>query len=86
MFEISYSRHSNKVLQTLDKHLAERILEKIKLLQHYPISHDTKRIEGQQRKFRLRVGKYRVLYEIDWDNGLIIIENIDKRSRIYHHP
>nr|QNO54303.1 hypothetical protein FGBIHFOD_00043 [Methanosarcinales archaeon ANME-1 ERB7] len=32
---------------------------------------------------RVRVGDYRILYEIYQDKNAVLIVNIDKRSRIY---
>lgn len=83
MFEIDYSPSSKKFLQTQDKFLSERILEKIKLLQEAPVPHNAVRVEGQNRTFRIRIGKYRVLYEIKWELKIIYIKGVDKRSRIY---
>lgn len=84
MFDIQYSRQAVKFLKSLDKTLVSRILMKIEKLKHDPISHDSKIVEGYSEKlFRVRVGDYRVLYEIDYKGNLIGIVKIDKRSRVY---
>ena len=84
MFDIQYSRQAVKFLKSLDKTLVSRILIKIEKLKHDPISHDSKIVEGYSEKlFRVRVGDYRVLYEIDYKGNLIGIVKIDKRSRVY---
>ncbi|KAF5410404.1 MAG: hypothetical protein C5S43_04800 [Candidatus Methanocomedens sp.] len=57
---------------------------KIEKLKHDPISHDSKIVEGYSEKlFRVRVGDYRILYEVDYNGNLIGIIKIDKRSRVY---
>ena len=33
--------------------------------------------------FRIRVGDYRILYEVDYRNNLIGIVKIDKKPRVY---
>ena len=48
-----------------------------------PIIHDTKTVEGSKGLFRIRVGDYRILYEVDYRNNLIGVIKIDKRRRIY---
>ena len=42
-----------------------------------------KKIVNREGTFRLRIGDYRVLYEIKWANKIIIIAKIDKRPKIY---
>ena len=84
MFEIKYSRQAIKFIKSLDKKLALRIFSKIEKLKHEPIQHDSKRVEGYSEKlFRVRVGKYRILYEVDFKDNLIGIVKIDRRERVY---
>lgn len=45
---------------------------------------DTKRLTDELSQFwRLRVGKYRVIYRPDPDNGELIAEFLDTRSEVY---
>jgi mRNA interferase RelE/StbE len=84
MFDVKYSRQALKFLKLLDQKLVIRILTKIEGLKEDPIQHDSKRIEGYSEKlFRVRVGDYRILYEVDYKGNLIGIVKIDKRSKIY---
>ncbi len=84
MFDIKYSKQAVKFLKSLDKKLVSRILIKIEKLREEPIQHDSKRIEGYNKKlFRIRVGDYRILYEVDHKGNLIGIIKIGKRSRVY---
>ncbi len=84
MFDIQYSRQVVKFLKSLDKTFVSRILTKIEKLKHNPISHDSKIVEGYSEKlFWVRVGDYRILYEVDYNGNLIGIVKIDKRSRVY---
>jgi len=86
MFDVKYSRQAAKFLKSLDKTTVSRILTKIEKLKHDPFSHDSKIIEGYSEKlFRVRVGDYRILYEVDYNDNLIGIVKIDKRSRAYLH-
>jgi mRNA interferase RelE/StbE len=82
-FNISYSNRSKKFLNKADKVLVKRLIEKIEKLRENPIIHDTKTVEGSKSLFRVRVGDYRILYEVDYKNNLIGIIKIDKRPRVY---
>ena len=59
------------------------MIERIENLRETPITHDTKTVEGSKGLFRVRVGDYRILYEVDYRNNLIGIIKIDKRPRVY---
>jgi len=83
MFKISYSNQADKFLKKAEKITAKRLLEKIEKLQKEPIIHDTKAIEGSKNLFRVRVGDYRILYEIDYKEKIIGIVKIDKRENVY---
>jgi mRNA interferase RelE/StbE len=80
MLNISYSNRPKKFLKKADKILVKRLIEKIE----NPITHDTKTVEGSKGLFRVRVGDYRILYEVDYRNNLIGIIKIDKRPRVYN--
>jgi mRNA interferase RelE/StbE len=84
MFNVKYSRKAVRFLKSLDKTTVSRILTKIEKLKHNPFSHDSKIVEGYSEKlFRVRVGDYRILYEVDYNGNLLGIVKIDKRSRVY---
>ncbi|MBU4501221.1 MAG: type II toxin-antitoxin system RelE/ParE family toxin [Nanoarchaeota archaeon] len=63
--------------------LKERVLSKIKILIFDPVPHNAVRVIGEERTFRIRIGDYRVLYEILWKKNEILIAVIDKRPRAY---
>ncbi|WP_394298292.1 type II toxin-antitoxin system RelE/ParE family toxin [Methanosarcina barkeri] len=49
-----------------------------------PFLHDSKKIYGTSEKlFRIRVGDFRILYRIDYEEIIIIIINVDSRKRVY---
>jgi mRNA interferase RelE/StbE len=75
-----YSRTSLKYLQGLEKKATRKLLNSIKNL---PFEGDIKKVKGKkvQNIFRLRVGKYRVLYFQEKD--VIKILKIDTRGYVY---
>lgn len=84
MFEVKYSNNAERFLKKAEKQIVKRILKKIEKLREEPFPSKVKRVKGVEEKlFRVRVGDYRILYEIDNDNNLIGIVNIDKRETIY---
>lgn len=84
MFETAYSNQARSFLKKCDKKLSERILEKIEELMITPILRETIVVEGYKEKlYRVRVGDYRILYEVDFKNNKLGIVKIDKRGRAY---
>ena len=83
-FEIHLSSRSHKFLKGVDSTTYDRIVRKIEALANDPFLSDAKKIVGRKEKLhRVRVGDYRILYEIYQDKNAVLIVNIDKRSRIY---
>ena len=82
-FDLSYSNQARKFLKKADKILIKRLLDKMESLRTKPVIHDSKAVEGAKNLFRVRVGPYRVLYEVDYKNNSIGIVRIDKRARVY---
>ena len=84
MFIVEYSQQALKFLKKSEKTLAQRLAKKIEELKTNPVSHDTKTIQGYKEKlFRIRLGDYRILYEVDHSNNKIGIVKIDKRESVY---
>lgn len=84
MLDIAYSNQAKKLIKKADKILAKRLLDEIESLTEKPFTKDTKPVEGYKEKvFRVRVGDYRILYEVDYQNNKLGIIKIDNRSKVY---
>ena len=79
-WEIQWTPKSSKFLKNLDTESATRILNKIEFLKENPFRY-VEHYEGEYHK--LRIGDYRALIDIDFENKIIIIQVLDKMSRIY---
>ena len=84
MLEILLDAQPEKFLRKCEKVLFKRIVEKLKGLKQNPVPHDSKRVIGYELPtFRVRVGKYRILYRINYDDMKVIVVKIDHRESIY---
>ena len=70
-----------KDLKKLDKSDAIKILQTIKKLEDYPYISNVKKLTNHYPPFRLRIGDYRVLFDIEEDK--IIVSNIKHRKEAY---
>lgn len=56
--------------------------EKIKSLAGQPRQHKTEKLKGVEG-YRLRVGKYRILYDIDEQSKTVTIHRVQHRKEVY---
>ena len=84
-FKIFYSSSAEKFLEKLEKQISKRILDKIEKLSENPVPSNSRRIlVNKELIFRIRIGDFRVLYNINHQENKIIIININKRAKIYN--
>mgnify|MGYP001626303207 CR=1 FL=1 len=85
MFRIEFSSRAEKEIKKL-KMYKEKLLEALKILSIDPIPirfYDVKKLKGLENAFRIRIGKIRMVYVIDWKNKVIIIAKVGFRERVY---
>lgn len=85
--QIQYSKQATKFIATLDSQTKRRIKEAIEGLTELPPIGDIKRMQGYSIiTYRLRIGKYRVVYRYDVNTKqqrILFISDIDSRGDIY---
>lgn len=80
-YEIEFKPRAIKDLQSLSQAVAQRIVEKIEAMRTDLVG-DVKRLTNFTPEYRLRVGDYRVLFEIEADK--IVIYRVKHRSDAYN--
>ena len=86
MLSIRLEKPAEKFIEKLkDKNILKRVLNKIDKLKENPFPSESIRVEEYKKDkiFRVRVGDYRILYYVNYEDALIVIINIDERSRVY---
>lgn len=64
-----------------DRDLLERIDKKILSLSNNPRQHGSENLEGDT--YRVRVGKYRIIYEVDDDSHSVSVTRVRHRREVY---
>ncbi len=87
-FEVRVRKEVIKEAKKLSKTHRRRLADFIKILESNPIPlefFDVKPIKGKKgkKKYRLRLGNYRIFYEIFWKEKIIIVLKIEPRKRAY---
>ncbi|MBI4258860.1 MAG: type II toxin-antitoxin system RelE/ParE family toxin [Thaumarchaeota archaeon] len=84
-FRIEYSSRAQRSLGSFSQIIRRRVLEKISELAENPFPRGVVKIHGEDNTYRLRVGDYRVLYEVYPQQRAILIVKIEHRSTVYDH-
>jgi len=83
MYEMVFTRKSSDFIISLQKGYKEKLKYVLGKLKEDPFSHPYRKIRGETNLYRIRLGKYRLLYEVDEDKERVVILKIDKRSKVY---
>ena len=60
-----------------------RIMAEIRSLSETPFPPGCKKLKGSTASYRLRVGDYRILYEVDTETRTVIVYRIRHRKDVY---
>ena len=81
-FQVVYKPSAGKELKNLDRPIAARIVAAIDSFAEIGQG-DVKQLRGNLGGYRLRVGDYRILFDLDGDRLLITIVKVAHRREAY---
>lgn len=86
-FKVIAHRKVHKFIQELkDKKLKNTIKDAIVKLEDYPLAlreMDVEKVKGLEKTFRIRIGKYRVIFSVDKTERTIYVTHAKARKRVY---
>jgi len=83
VYTIQYKPAASRQIAKLNKSIQARLKPKIKALANNPRPDGAKKLQGYENRYRIRVGDYRIIYEI-WDNALVVVvTEVGHRSSVY---
>jgi mRNA interferase RelE/StbE len=82
-YSIKIYKSVQKQIDDLPNAMKGRILEKIKGLEIEPCPSGIVKLKNSEQEHRLRIGDYRVLYEIDDAKQTILILQCKHRREVY---
>lgn len=82
-YAIVFARSAEKEFSRLDAKLARRILPKIKALAQEPRPAGAKKLSGEKNTWRIRVGDYRVVYDILDHKVVVEVLRVRHRREVY---
>ncbi len=83
MYKLEIKDVAEKSLSKIPQPYRERIKKKIYSLADNPFPPDSKKLKESDNLRRVRVGQYRVIYEVKKDEILVLIVKIGHRKDVY---
>lgn len=82
-FEIVFHPSVHKDLRRLPATVVGRVLKQIESLATEPLPGQAVKLSGAERLYRIRVGDYRVIYEVDVEARWVTIHYVRHRRDVY---
>ncbi len=84
MFEIYYAKSVTKDVRRIDEHTLQKIKKSVERLRNFPAIANIKKLSAHPlADYRLRIGEYRILFDVDWSEKKIFVLKIGQRKDIY---
>jgi len=81
-WEIRWNPKAFKFLDKLPKDTALRVIDKLEQVKANPF-HYLEHFEGDRMLYKLRIGDYRILVDVDFQQHVLKIRVFDHRGRVY---
>jgi mRNA interferase RelE/StbE len=82
-YRIELTRAAERDLRGLSRDVLRRVDRKIQALSNDPRPHGAKKLEGRANTYRVRVGDYRILYEVEDTAILVLVVRVGHRREVY---
>jgi len=82
-FEIQWRRAALRELRRPDGQVVCRVLEAVTQLADDPFPAGVRKLQGSEHACRIRIGDYRVIYEVDFDSRQVVVARVRHRRDVY---
>lgn len=82
-YEIHWKHSAERELRKLDPQEIPRIVQKVESLAQNPFPEGLRKLRGAEREYRIRVGDYRIIYQVDTEARMVIIFHVRHRREAY---
>jgi mRNA interferase RelE/StbE len=82
-YKVELTRSAEKDLRRIDRRYIPNIFTAIEALETTPRPNGSTKLSGSKHTYRLRVGVYRVVYEVTDSKLLVLVIRIAHRKDVY---
>jgi mRNA interferase RelE/StbE len=86
LFNIAIAKQAQKSSKKLPEHFKRRLIELLLILRENPVPaeyYDVKKLKGLTDTYRIRLGDFRIVYEIVWNKAAVNVLYIGTRENAY---
>jgi mRNA interferase RelE/StbE len=82
-FNLQWRKSTRKDLRRIPREMVSRIVTEVEKLVEQPLPHGSEKLTGSDHTYRIRVGDYRVVYELLHDAKIVEIQRVRHRKDVY---
>jgi mRNA interferase RelE/StbE len=82
-FRIEWKKSTRKDFRKLPPSTTDRIVEAVENLAENPFPHGVEKLSGSEHAYRIRLGDYRIVYEVVRESKLVEIQRVRHRKDVY---
>jgi mRNA interferase RelE/StbE len=82
-YKVFFKSSADRQLRKLPDALQRRIVGKVEMLAHDPRPPGVVKLAGDENLWRIRIGNYRVAYEIHDDRLIVLVLRVAHRKDVY---
>ena len=82
-FNLQWRTSTKKDLRRIPRDAISRIVAEVAKLADEPLPRGSEKLTGSERTYRIRVGDYRIVYELLRDAKVVEIQRVRHRKDIY---
>jgi mRNA interferase RelE/StbE len=83
LFSIQWRNSTKKDIRSLPHQDVARIVAAVTHLANDPLPNGSQKLAGSERTYRIRVGDYRVIYEVLSDSHIVEVQRVRHRKDVY---
>ena len=82
-FDLQWRKSTSKDLRRIPRDAVSRIVAAVAKLAEEPLPHGSEKLTGSEHTYRIRVGDYRVVYELLRNAKIVEIQRVRHRKDVY---
>jgi mRNA interferase RelE/StbE len=82
-YRIEFSPTAERQFKKLSKEVQIRLKHRIDILPENPFPRGVKKLSAEENIYRLRIGNYRIIYQVQGKALLILILKLGHRKNVY---
>jgi len=82
-YSVRFKPSVEKDLRNLPQGIASRMLLRVESLRQNHFPHGCAKLASSEKMYRVRIGDYRIVYEVDSKAGIVTVHYVRHRREVY---